>query len=55
MHQDDVAGEPSGFTKVVRRSIHLTPFGDDFCRAVLVSADDATSYAHHELPADPVE
>jgi hypothetical protein len=24
------------FTKVVRRSIHLTPFGEDFCRAVLL-------------------
>ena len=23
--------------KVVRRSIHLTPFGEDFCRAVLVA------------------
>lgn len=28
------------FTKVVRRSIHLTPFGEDFCRAVLLPADD---------------
>ncbi len=26
------------FTKVVRRSIHLTPFGEDFCRAVLLEA-----------------
>ncbi|MGH3345840.1 MAG: Abi-alpha family protein [Nocardioides sp.] len=43
------------FTKVVRRSIHLTPFGDDFCRAVLLSADDATTYPHHDPPAEPVE
>ena len=28
--------------KVVRRSIHLTPFGDDFCRICL--AIDATSW-----------
>ena len=41
------------FTKVVRRSIHLTPFGDDFCRSVLVSADDATAYPHHVPPGDP--
>jgi hypothetical protein len=38
------------FTKVVRRSIHLTPFGDDFCRAVLAPAGDATDYPHHEPP-----
>jgi Abortive infection alpha len=33
--------------KVVRRSIHLTPFGEDFCR-VCLSADDAVL---EELPA----
>jgi len=38
------------FTKVVRRSIHLTPFGDDFCRSVLLSAQDATEFSHHEPP-----
>ena len=39
------------FTKVVRRSVHLTPFGIDFCRSCLV--DDADS--GDELPehADP--
>jgi hypothetical protein len=40
------------FTKVVRRSIHLTPFGDDFCRAVLAPPGDATDYPHHEPPFD---
>jgi hypothetical protein len=38
------------FTKVVRRSIHLTPFGEDFCRAVLLPADDATEYPTHGQP-----
>lgn len=38
------------FTKVVRRSIHLTPFGDDFCRAALAPAGDETDYPHHEPP-----
>ena len=32
------------FTKVVRRSIHLTPFGAGFCRAALLPADDASDY-----------
>jgi len=35
------------YAKVVRRSIHLTPFGDDFCRVALMS--DATSLDN--LPA----
>jgi hypothetical protein len=34
----------------VRRSIHLTPFGEDFCRAVLLPADDATEYPTHGQP-----
>ncbi len=38
------------FTKVVRRSIHLTPFGDDFCRAVLAPAGEDTGYPLHEPP-----
>ncbi len=38
------------FTKVVRRSIHLTPFGDDFCRAVLAPAGEHTDYPLHEPP-----
>ena len=40
------------FTKVVRRSIHLTPFGEDFCHAVLVPADDETDYPAHLNPDD---
>lgn len=38
------------FTKVVRRSIHLTPFGADFCRAVLLEEGDRTPYPEHEPP-----
>jgi len=40
------------FTKVVRRSIHLTPFGEDFCRAALVSPDDGNSYPSHQVPEE---
>jgi hypothetical protein len=40
------------FTKVVRRSIHLTPFGEDFCHAVLLPADDRTDYPAHLNPED---
>jgi hypothetical protein len=37
------------FAKVVRRSIRLTPFGEDFCRTCLV--DDATAeFPEHGLP-----
>ena len=43
------------FAKVVRRSIHLTPFGDDFCRTCLV--DEATAaaapYPQHAQPPEP--
>ena len=38
------------FTKVVRRSIHLTPFGEGFCRAVLLPPDDASDYPVHGAP-----
>lgn len=40
------------FTKVVRRSIHLTPFGEDFCRAVLLDAVDSTDYPSHQVPEE---
>lgn len=43
------------FTKVVRRSIHLTPFGEDFCHAVLLPADDRTDYPAHLNPDDAVD
>jgi len=35
------------FAKVVRRSVHLTPFGEEFCRQALVDERLATS---HDLP-----
>ncbi|MSZ76402.1 MAG: DUF4393 domain-containing protein [Actinobacteria bacterium] len=40
------------FAKVVRRSIHLTPFGDDFCRTCLLdeSADVAALPTHGTPP-----
>lgn len=42
------------FAKVVRRSIHLTPFGEDFCRAVLVDerAAAASEFPAHGLPPE---
>lgn len=38
------------FAKVVRRSIHLTPFGTGFCRACLVDPDDPTELPAHRIP-----
>ncbi len=43
------------FTRVVRRSIHLTPFGEGFCRAVLLPADDASDYPSHTGPGEGEE
>lgn len=41
------------FAKVVRRSIHLTPFGEDFCRTCLVQEDVAdASFPEHAAPGD---
>lgn len=42
------------FAKVVRRSIHLTPFGEDFCRTCLVD-EDATAgpFPAHATPPEP--
>ncbi|WP_211357043.1 Abi-alpha family protein [Nocardioides rubriscoriae] len=41
------------FAKVVRRSIHLTPFGEDFCRTCLVEEDAATAdFPEHGTPGD---
>ena len=45
------------YAKVVRRSIHLTPFGEDFCRACLVlDAVDVANLPKHAQPSvdDPV-
>jgi len=38
------------FAKVIRRSIHLTPFGVDFCKTCLVDEDDISDLPLHELP-----
>ena len=40
------------FPKVVRRSIHLTPFGIGFCRACLVDPDDSTPLPTHQIPEE---
>ena len=40
------------FTKVVRRSIHLTPFGEDFCRTCLVEESSAgDAFPEHATPS----
>lgn len=43
------------FAKVVRRSIHLTPFGEEFCRLALVDECEAQSDLpeHAAPPEDP--
>jgi len=38
------------FPKVVRRSIHLTPFGVDFCRTCLVDAEDEVDLPDQGVP-----
>lgn len=41
------------FARVVRRSIHLTPFGEDFCRAVLLDpGDDRSELPSHQVPEE---
>ena len=42
------------FAKVVRRSFHLTPFGEGFCRTCLVSEVEAATedFPEHADPAD---
>jgi hypothetical protein len=42
------------FAKVVRRSFHLTPFGEGFCRTCLVSEEEAAGAVFPEH-ADPGE
>ena len=40
--------------KVVRRSIHLTPFGEDFCRMTLFPEDEPPeSLPEHSAPPEP--
>jgi hypothetical protein len=45
------------FPKVVRRSIHLTPFGEDFCRTCLVDEEPEaqTTFPPHGVPPEPLE
>ncbi len=39
------------FAKVVRRSIHLTPFGEDFCRSCLIDeAEVDAAFPEHAPP-----
>ena len=38
------------FPKMVRRSIHLTPFGQDFCRTCLVDPEETADLPEHESP-----
>ncbi|MCW2856493.1 MAG: hypothetical protein JWR52_2108 [Marmoricola sp.] len=40
------------FAKVVRRSIHLTPFGIDFCKTCLVDDDETKDLPEHETPEE---
>ncbi|MFA6297775.1 MAG: Abi-alpha family protein [Nocardioides sp.] len=42
------------FAKVVRRSIHLTPFGEDFCRTCLVEEERlaVASFPEHGVPPE---
>ena len=43
------------FAKVVRRSIHLTPFGEDFCRTCLLEPEHAEELPVHQVPPEPPE
>ncbi len=40
------------FAKIIRRSIHLTPFGIDFCKTCLVDDDETENLPEHELPEE---
>lgn len=42
------------FAKVVRRSIHLTPFGEDFCRTCLVEEEHlaVATFPEHAVPPE---
>jgi len=40
------------FPKVVRRSIHLTPFGVGFCQACLVDEDETPDLPQHQIPEE---
>lgn len=40
------------FPKVVRRSIHLTPFGAGFCKACLVDPEETSELPAHQIPEE---
>jgi hypothetical protein len=40
------------FPKVVRRSIHLTPFGAGFCQACLVDPEETAELPAHQIPEE---
>jgi hypothetical protein len=40
------------YAKIVRRSIHLTPFGEDFCRVCFIEGDDTVQLPQHSLPPE---
>jgi hypothetical protein len=40
------------FPKVVRRSIHLTPFGIGFCQACLVDPEETPTLPVHQIPEE---
>lgn len=40
------------FPKIVRRSIHLTPFGTNFCRTCLVDPEETHDLPEHGAPED---
>ena len=40
------------FPRLVRRSIHLTPFGTNFCRTCLVDPETAHDLPEHGAPLD---
>ena len=53
-------GEHNGFDvgrggKTVRRSIHLTPFGEDFCRVCLPPDEEVDTLPDSEAAGDGAE
>jgi len=40
------------FPKVVRRSVHLTPFGTGFCQACLVDPEETDTLPAHQIPEE---
>ncbi|MDN5892895.1 MAG: DUF4393 domain-containing protein [Nocardioides sp.] len=40
------------FAKLIRRSIHLTPFGEDFCGTCLLGEDESGELPEHQAPQE---